>query len=166
MQRRELINGSAGTADRGDQCVYTRAGILLCATAAIALLIPWAYNWAYYRDYRLVGDRLASLPGVRVIGSWKHEDVILEDFGYTIRVRRCPTVRLDFYDGHPGAELFEGIDELIVWSGDGSRPGKVVPGAALRAGGAESRNLPELLARLEAVLAVVDAAPDSGEPWP
>lgn len=129
-------------------------------------IVPVMRFFDYYHHYRTIGEKLAAMSGVHVIGSWKHEDVFLEDFGYAVRVRECPPVWIDFHEENEWYGLFDRIDGVIVCFGDGSRDGKVIKKAQMDDAGLGIGNLPELIANLETFLKYVDDAPGAGTPRP
>lgn len=108
----------------------------------------------YYAGFRSIERQLASQFDVTVVRSWKHEDVFLEDCGFTLQVRDCPLVRVDFRDGEDWQAQFRRIDEVAVCQGSDSV--KLIRVERLAEMGVPVRNLPSLLAHLERVLAVAD----------
>jgi hypothetical protein len=106
----------------------------------------------YYADFRAIERRLRAHPGVRIVGSWKHEDVSLEDCGFTVQVRHCPPVDLHFaLDHEDWRRCFRRIKAIQVSVGRGSSHWIPVEPLA-EAGGPRIRNLPDLLDHMEDVL--------------
>ncbi len=154
----------AGLRSRDAPVTYTVLGLVFGVGGFLTML---AYPWlppVYYADYRYVGSRLAALPGVTVVGSWKHEDVTLEDCGFTVKVRECPPVDLDFHDGSDWRGQFKRIDGVFL--SRGSR--EIVPLSVGRLGelGIPARNLPELLANLERLMAIAGRSGPHRGRWP
>ncbi|RUL84978.1 hypothetical protein [Tautonia sociabilis] len=112
-------------------------------------------------EYHALGRRLADLPGVTVVDSWAHEDLTLEDCGFTLQVRDCPPVRVDFFDGHDWSGQFRSIDGVVVRKRN--RPDLRLPVDDLAARGLPIRNLADVLARLEDLLGAADLASSTGE---
>jgi hypothetical protein len=140
--------------------------VALSLVPVVALLVFWWPDLDYYHHFRVIGGKLRSLPGVTIVGSWKHEDITLEDFGYAVRVRNCPPVSVNFYEGNEWHGLFERIDGIVVRTGDYDRPYKVLSVPILKAKGLAVENLPNVIANLEAVLNVADAAQGVADNWP
>lgn len=90
-----------------------RAGCLqfLLALASLALVSTgaWVYHLApirnpavefgYYGRFHKVQRVISGIPGVRIVDHWKHEDVVLEDFGFTVAMDGQAPRRIDFLDG-------------------------------------------------------------------
>ena len=143
---------------------------VLFASAVLALLLFFVLSFFrlfdYYYHYRTIGDKLAALPGVTIVDSWKHEDLTLEDFGYTLKVRDCPSIRVDFYETREWQGLFRHIDGVILLSGNATTDAKILTTSQLKTGPSAIRNLPELLANLETVLPLLENAPGAGTTGP
>jgi hypothetical protein len=132
---------------------------LLAFGAILATQVPAVY----YADFRWLERKLSEQPGVRVVRSHKHEDVLLEDCAFTLKVRACPPVRVDFYDGRDWRGLFERIDGVAVCPADGSA--RLIRAERLAELGLPVHDLPGLLAHLEGVLAASDRMAPNGA-WP
>ena len=130
-----------------------------------ALLLCLQLPVIYYAEFHSIQGKLASQPGVTITSSWKHEDLSLEDCGFTLQVRDCPPVQVDFYEGEDWEGQFRRIDGLAVREGFDSV--KLIRVERLAEMGMPVRNLPDLLAHLEGVLAVADGMePNASRPLP
>lgn len=134
---------------------------------ALVLFCPLS-PFVYYADFRSIESKFARLPAVTVAGSWKHEDLTLEDFGFVLRVRDCPPVRVDFYEGREWHGLFRRIDGIVVCPGDAMWDGteaKIIPVSRLSELGPAVRTLPDVIANLGDILELAERMPANGA-WP
>jgi hypothetical protein len=94
---------------------FSLCGVLLLAAGF------WVWNFApiknpaiefgYYGRFHKAQRVISEIPGARIVDSWKHEDISLEDFGFTISLEGKEPKRVDFWDGTPVKE--NGDDEEI-----------------------------------------------------
>ena len=54
----------------------------------------------YYGQFNRVQHLIKAMPNVEIEKSWLHEDVTLEDFGFTLRVKGTE-VQVVFWEGSP-----------------------------------------------------------------
>lgn len=95
-----------------------RSGCLsfLLALMSLTLISAGAWVWhlapirnpkiefGYYGRYHQVQRVILQIPGTSIVDSWKHEDIVLEDFGFTIQLGENEPKRVDFWDGTPVKE--------------------------------------------------------------
>ena len=75
----------------------------------LALWFGWTYGMVpdidaesgYYGQFNRVKHVIEDMPNVHIIDHWKHRDVTLEDFGFTLLVDEIREVNIRFYDGTP-----------------------------------------------------------------
>ena len=75
----------------------------------LALWFGWTYGVfpdvgaesGYYGQFNRVKHVIEDMPDVQIVDSWKHRDVTLEDFGFTLFVGGCRRVDIRFYDNTP-----------------------------------------------------------------
>ena len=96
---------------------------LLLSLAALLVLMAGAWVWkcapiknpaiefGYYGRFHKVQRIISQIPGARILDSWKHEDISLEDFGFTVSLASGEPKRVDFWEGTPVKET--GNDEEI-----------------------------------------------------
>jgi len=83
--------------------------LALAPFALLALWFGWAYGMfpdvgaesGYYGQFNRVKHVIEDMPDVRIIDYWKHRDVTLEDFGFTLLVGESRKVDIRFHDGTP-----------------------------------------------------------------
>jgi hypothetical protein len=90
---------------------------ILLSPFLILLILLWPP--LYYANYNAVSEKLMSVPGVAITSTWKHEDVTLEDCGFTLKVSGSPSVDISFHDGQDWLALFDKIDGVALHSKDG-----------------------------------------------
>lgn len=98
--------------------------IAFLISIGVFLLIAWpvlcvlflTFPPFYNRHYNRIKDRLGALPNVQVIDSWRHEDITLEDFGFTLQVADEPPFMLCFWESanDDWYRIFGPIDGLTV----------------------------------------------------
>ena len=103
------------------------------------------------------------LPDTKIVDSWRHEDITLEDLGFDLKVRECQPIRLDFYEGGDWYRDFGAIDGIIF-----SKPynpatsdyeTRRVSCDELARAGIRVRNLTDIISQLEAVLVYLKTRP-------
>lgn len=87
---------------------FSLCGVLLLAAGF------WVWNYApikdaaiefgYYGRFHKAQRVISEIPGARILDSWTHEDISLEDFGFTISLEGEEPKRVDFLDGTPVKE--------------------------------------------------------------
>ena len=83
--------------------------LALAPFALLALWFGWTYGMfpdvgaesGYYGQFNRVKHVIEDMPDVRIIDYWKHRDVTLEDFGFTLLVGESRKVDIRFHDGTP-----------------------------------------------------------------
>jgi hypothetical protein len=97
-------------------------GLFFSLSALLVLATGfWVWNFApiknpaiefgYYGRFHQVQRVISEIPGARIMDTWKHEDIVLEDFGFTISLESQEPKRVDFRDGAAVKEY--GDDEEI-----------------------------------------------------
>ncbi|MFM7181374.1 MAG: hypothetical protein ACKO2G_07925 [Verrucomicrobiales bacterium] len=97
-------------------------GLLFSLSALLVLSSGWwvwncapiknpAIEFGYYGRYHKVQRVISQIPGASIVDSWKHEDIVLEDFGFTVSLQGKEAKRVNFWDGTPIKE--SGDDEEI-----------------------------------------------------
>jgi hypothetical protein len=121
--------------------------------------IPFIYN----RHYNRIKAQIEKLPETRIIDSWRHEDISLEDFGFDFQVRQCPPMRLDFYEGEDWDRPFGVIDGITFSKpyNPATNGYETIPVSCeeLDRAGIRVRTLADIVSRLEAVLAYLKSRP-------
>jgi hypothetical protein len=140
-------------------------GVMLVLAVIVGPVLLSQVPAIYYGKFRAIERKLSNQHGVKVVKTWKHEDIDLEDCGFTLQVRSCPLVGIDFYDGRDWLGQFERIDGVAVCPVDGSLAIKLISTESLTEHGLSVHNIPELLSQLEGVLALADAIAANGT-WP
>lgn len=77
--------------------------------ALLALWFGWTYGFVpdvgsefgYYGQFNRVKHVIEDMPDVRIVDHWKHRDVTLEDFGFTVLVDESRRADIQFWDGTP-----------------------------------------------------------------
>jgi len=68
----------------------------------INLALPnYGWEFGYYGQFNRVKHVIEDMPRVQIVDHWVHEDISLEDFGYTLMVDGGRKVNVNFYDGTP-----------------------------------------------------------------
>lgn len=83
---------------------------VIVVTAALAFLLhigaiytPWKVGyWGKYNQVRAV---IAQIDGLQIIDTWTHQDITLEDFGFTVVDRAGRRWQLDFHENSPQMRL-------------------------------------------------------------
>jgi hypothetical protein len=141
------------------------AVVVVCFIVAspFALLALYQSPFVYYRHFNRIKAKLEVLPDTKIVDSWQHQDITLEDFGFDLRVRQCPPIRLDFYEGGDWYRDFGAIDGIIF-----SKPYNPATNDyettriscdELAQAGIRVRNLTDVVSQLEAVLTYLKARP-------
>lgn len=61
----------------------------LVAAAVLLLVGAIGYLWlSYYSEYNALLAEIRKHPGLQIVDHWRHEDMTLEDFGFTLRGAR------------------------------------------------------------------------------
>lgn len=132
--------------------------ILLLIVGVGVVLLPFACRSEsfYYRHFNRIKARLEAMPDVKIVDSWRHEDITLEDFGFTLKIRECPPIRLDFYEGNNWYRPFkkvEGISFFRYPGINGQYQLTRISADELGKAGVKVQNLAGVFANLESVLA-------------
>ena len=75
--------------------------------ALLALWFGWTYGmlpdvgseFGYYGPFNRMKHVIEEMPDVRIVDHWKHRDLTLEDFGFTLLVDESQKVDIQFLDG-------------------------------------------------------------------
>lgn len=89
--------------------------LVIVISVLLFFLVPMLPPF-YDADYNAVRTRLEHFPDVQIVNSWRHEDMSLEDFGFTLQKSSCPPVTLNFYEVHNSRWLtnFQSIDGVVL----------------------------------------------------
>lgn len=150
--------------------ILDRILLLIAGTSFVflplGLLALFSSPPVYYRHFNRVKARLEAMPDVKIVSSWKHEDITLEDFGFTLRVRECPPIRLDFYDGDDWFRRFKKVDGISFFKYPGIK-GQYqltrISADELGKTGVKVQNLGDVFANLESVLACLKGRADQDD---
>ncbi len=92
--------------------ILKKLALSVLALLPLGLLVLW-FGWTYgtfpdvgaesgyYGQFNRVKHVIEDMPDVRIVDHWKHRDVTLEDFGFTLLVSESGRVDISFYDGTP-----------------------------------------------------------------
>jgi hypothetical protein len=147
--------------------IARRFGITILALVFLAVAVPFTallgsqIPFIYYWDFNHTQAHLAALPDVVIKESWKHEDISLEDCFFTLQVRDCPRVRLDFLEGQNWRNLLKEASAVSVTWRDGIHSESLhrsIDSAELRGLGCRKPGVAEIIANLESILHRVEAA--------
>lgn len=132
--------------------------ILLVIVGLGVVLLPFVClsDSFYYRHFNRIKAQLEAIPDVKIVDSWKHEDITLEDFGFTLKVRECPPIRLNFYEVNNWDRPFkkiEGISFLKYPGIKGQYQLTRISAEEFGKAGVKVQNLGDVFANFESVLA-------------
>lgn len=120
----------------------------------------------YFGEFNRVEDRLEAIEQVAIVDSWQHQDVTLEDFGFTLALPSGRRVELVFVGGGGPDRIFDSASGVAF---SGVRPDGLDCGFLLQQGslletrlGGRFRNAEDVLRRMDAVLDIVDELRRSG----
>jgi hypothetical protein len=65
----------------------------------IGLFPNWGLESGYYGQFNRVKHVIESMPRVTIQKEWLHEDLTLEDFGFTLTVEGSNSIDVMFWDG-------------------------------------------------------------------
>jgi hypothetical protein len=135
----------------------------LLVGSPIALLALIQMPGIYYSEFNSIKARLEALPNTRIVDSWRHEDITLEDCGFDLQVRECEPIRIDFYEGGNWDRDFGTLDGIIfskpynpATNGYETTP---ISSEELARAGIHVRSLTDLVAQLEALQAYLKTRP-------
>lgn len=116
--------------------------------AACLFSLPGILHTLYYAEYNAVVSRLEEIPGLTIVSSWQHEDVTLEDCGFTLQMEDA-VASFVFWDRQDWRGLFNSIDGIRFQHAGGTR---FVSCRELQDAGIPVGDLAELLIQLPEVL--------------
>ena len=75
------------------------AFVTLVACFMINLALP-NYGWeiGYYGQFNRIKHVIEEMPEVDVVDHWQHQDISLEDFGFTLQLANGEQVQINFMD--------------------------------------------------------------------
>jgi hypothetical protein len=120
----------------------------------------------YYRHFDRIQARLEKLPDTKITDKWLHEDITLEDFGFTLQVRQCEPIKLDFYEGEEKNwyRYFDSMDGITFHKPYNPATNDYetthISREELARAGIHVNNLADIVAHLEAVLDYLKNRPD------
>jgi len=80
--------------------------LTLIVVTVAALLVAYVafYRWdfeknhdlgfGYYGEYNRVKCALASIPGIKIVGTWANRDMTMEEFGFTASLNSNTEIRI------------------------------------------------------------------------
>ena len=76
--------------------------ILFIGWFAFYFLLPdMGLEFGYYGQFNRVKHVIEDMPGTVIIDHWQHQDVTLEDFGFSVRLSDGRVVKIDFQENSP-----------------------------------------------------------------
>ncbi|MES2572874.1 MAG: hypothetical protein V4710_22815 [Verrucomicrobiota bacterium] len=86
---------------------------------AIPIALGWLYfcgvafgiaggeTWkiGYYGKFNRMRSVIEQMPDIRIVDSWQHRDVTLEDFGFTVISRTGQRAEINFPEGSPEMKM-------------------------------------------------------------
>jgi len=64
----------------------------------------------YYGKFNRVLAVMEQIPDVRIVDTWQHHDVTLEDFGFTLVSASGQSTKVNFLEGSPQMKLTKGAE--------------------------------------------------------
>lgn len=86
------------------------SALLLILASPFIMQINVFYNF----KFNIIKDMLESIEGVKVVDSWRHEDVALEDFGFTLQTANGSKTSIDFYESNNWFKVFYKADGIVI----------------------------------------------------
>lgn len=82
-------------------------GLFVISTSKVEMgpLAGSAVDFTYYSKFHHNRKIIEATPGWTITNDWKHEDVTLEDFGFTVRIESGKVAEVDFYEYSPQMDL-------------------------------------------------------------
>jgi len=87
----------------------TLSVLALLPFALLGLWFGWQYGMfpdfglesGYYGQFNRVKHVIESMPNLAIVDHWQHQDITLEDFGFTLLVDGVREAQIRFVDGTP-----------------------------------------------------------------
>lgn len=98
--------------------IFYTLGILSFLVALPFLVYPYYRMYWYDREYDALRREIGKYPGYRITDHWRHEDLTLEDFGFTVAYGEGE-FQIDIIDGtrvRMPSDEFDGL--LVNYQGD------------------------------------------------
>ena len=81
-------------------------GVALASLGVFAIYLFQPYvgsensdsEFGYYGQYNRVKHLLEAMPNVRIVARWRHDDLTLEDFGFTLLINGIRLVQVNVYE--------------------------------------------------------------------
>ena len=86
------------------------SALLLILASPFIMQINVFYNF----KFNIIKDMFESIEGVKVVDSWRHEDVALEDFGFTLQTANGSKTSIDFYESNNWFKVFYKADGIVI----------------------------------------------------
>ena len=80
-------------------------GSLYAAGLYFGMVGREGWTIGYYGKFNRVRNVIEHMPDVRIIDTWQHRDVTLEDFGFTIRSDSGQTIKVNFLENSPQMKM-------------------------------------------------------------
>ena len=128
---------------------------LLAFFSQAALILVYQIPTVYYSDFRSIKSKLEQNPDVEVVDTWTHEDITLEDFGFTLKLKDGSRIELHFLEGHVWHGLFSKVDGIALGqNGSWYEYDRCIRTRDLEAHGISVETLPDLLNRMPEILKI------------
>ena len=59
------------------------------------------WEFGCYGQFNRIKNVIDEMPGVQIVDFWQHEDLELEDFGFTLRLENGDEVQVRYHDDTP-----------------------------------------------------------------
>ena len=145
---------------RGDRSLQKRLllslaviiGIMIIAPVILVTILMWP-SAGYYAEFNAVREQLEAIPDVTIVNTWQHKDLTLEDCGVTLKVRECPLIQINFYEGGDWETAFQEIQGIRATRKTGDSESVVYMSTHdFQNAGLHITNLVEMISHLEQVL--------------
>ena len=71
----------------------------------VGLLGNWGLESGYYGQFNRVKHVLEEMPNVEITDDWQHNDLTIEDFGFSLVVDEYQNAHITFYEGSPEMKM-------------------------------------------------------------
>lgn len=142
---------------------------VLLGLVGVCFLAWWLwFNVFYYQDFNALKRELESIPKLKIVDEWRHEDITLEDCGFVVIVDDSEPIGIDFYDVSSWKSSFKPLDGIVVsLSYDRSTDGyarTAISVSDLRSAGVDAEFLEEALQSTDIILDLARSRPATTGP--
>ncbi|MEM7455913.1 MAG: hypothetical protein AAF456_16295 [Planctomycetota bacterium] len=110
--------------------------------------------WFYYEEFNGVRNRLEAVEGLEIKSHWQHQDMTLEDCGFSVAVDGIE-VSLTFFDHQDWVGLFEETEGIVYEDESGQ---KYLTRDQLQRDGLNIEGLSDVLENLDAVVEICETS--------